>query len=158
MVITRHSAASPDVQRIIGRLDQALLERYEPADIHGIDGGAFDRAGGYFVIAAVDGCAAGCGAFRPLDAQVAEIKRMFVEPDFRGRGIAKAIIQHLENEMRRQGFVTAVLETGVKQHEAIGLYRRLGYFPIPAFGEYVGFRYSLCFAKGLHGRAGGDHG
>jgi len=149
MTITSFPAASAEVQEIIARLDLALLERYEAADIHGIDGPEFDRAGGYFVICRRGGQSVGCGAFRPIDAAVAEVKRMFVESAFRGQGIAKAILAHLEEEMRRRRFETAVLETGIKQPEAIGLYRRLGYFPIPAFGSYVGCTYSLCFAKGL---------
>lgn len=149
MVITSYSAASTEVQAIIHRLDQALLERYEASDIHGIDGREFDQAGGYFVICKVDDKSVGCGAFRPIDRQIAEVKRMFVETAFRGRGIAKAILTHLEDEMRRKGFETAVLETGIKQPEAVGLYRRLGFFPIPAYGSYVGCKYSLCFAKGL---------
>jgi putative acetyltransferase len=156
MTIERFPAASRNVQEIIARLDQALLERYEASDIHGIDGGEFDRAGGYFVIFRDDGRSLGCGAFRPLDRSVAEVKRMFVEQAHRGKGIAKAILLHLEDEMQRRGFETSVLETGVKQAEAIGLYRSLGYFPIPVFGAYVGCQYSLCFAKGLNGRLPDD--
>jgi len=149
MIIQSFPAASKEVQEIIACLDQALLERYEASDIHGIDGDEFDRAGGYFVICRDESRSIGCGAFRPVDRTVAEVKRMFVEHAYRGKGIAKAILQHLEAEMRRQGFETSVLETGAKQPEAIGLYRSMGYFPIPAFGAYVDCKYSCCFAKGL---------
>jgi putative acetyltransferase len=152
MIIEKFSAASREVQEVIARLDQALLERYEASDIHGIDGEEFDRSGGYFVICRDNHRSLGCGAFRPIDGSVAEVKRMFVESACRGRGIAKAILLHLEDEMRRRGFETAVLETGVKQPEAIGLYRSMGYIPIPTFGAYVGGKYSLCFAKDLRGR------
>ena len=152
MTIENFPAASKEVQEVIACLDQALLERYEASDIHGIDGEEFDRAGGYFVICRDDSRSIGCGAFRPLDRSVAEVKRMFIERAYRGRGMAKAILRHLEDEMRRRGFETSVLETGIKQPEAIGLYRSMGYFPIPAFGAYVGCKYSFCFAKGLQGR------
>lgn len=149
MEIRQFPAAGIEARTIIARLDESLLERYEPGDIHGIDGNAFDRAGGYFVICTVDGRPVGCGAFRPIDTSIAEVKRMFVEREHRGRGLATAILQHLEREMGRRGFETSVLETGGRQVEAIRLYRKLGYTPIPRFGGYADCEVSLCFAKRL---------
>ena len=149
MQIRRYPATSPEVQAIIERLDQSLLERYDPSEIHGIDGAEFEAAGGTFVIGELEDRHVACGAFRPLSAGIAEVKRIFVDPAYRGRGLARAILAHLEDEMVRRGFETAVLETGVRQAEAIRLYRKAGYIPIPAFGEYASCACSLCFAKGL---------
>ncbi len=149
MQITSFPAASRDAQLIIARLDRSLMERYTASDIHGIDGEEFDAAGGHFLICSVDDRHVGCGAFRPIGGSIAEVKRMFVENAYRGRGIATAILAHLEAEMKRRGFETSVLETGVRQFEAIALYRKSGYFPIPRFGPYVECELSLCFAKGL---------
>src|SRR6185503_16299650 len=90
-----------------------------------------------------------CGAFRPLEGNVAEIKRMFVVPDHRGRGYSKAILRELERLARENGYTTVRLETGDRQPEAIGLYQRSGYHRIPNFGIYVEDQRSVCFEKQL---------
>jgi len=91
----------------------------------------------------------GCGAFRPLDPGTVEIKRLFVVPESRGRGVARAILAALEAEARRRGYTRGVLETGVRQPEAIALYRACGYAEMEAFGPYVGSTQSVCFRKAL---------
>ncbi len=101
-----------------------------------------------FAVGYVSGEPAACGAFRPHET-AAEIKRMFVAPAFRGRGLGRLMLQFLEGEAQRRGFVRAILETGIAQPEAIGLYRALGWQPIPAFGPYVGDPLSVCFEKNL---------
>jgi GNAT superfamily N-acetyltransferase len=85
-----------------------------------------------------DGTALGCGALRRLGNGVAEIKRMYVAPAARGRGIATALLAALEDTARDRGWTTLRLETGPRQPEAIGLYSRAGYRPIEAFGAYAG--------------------
>jgi GNAT superfamily N-acetyltransferase len=84
-----------------------------------------------------DGTAVGCGALRDLGNGTAEIKRMYVVPGARGRGISTAVLAGLEEAARERGWTTLRLETGPRQPEAIGLYTRAGYRPIPAFGGYV---------------------
>ena len=84
-----------------------------------------------------DGEALGCGALRALGADAAEVKRMYVAPAARGRGIAEALLAELEDAARRRGWTTLRLETGPRQPEAIGLYSGAGYRPIAAFGAYV---------------------
>jgi GNAT superfamily N-acetyltransferase len=99
------------------------------------------------VVARWNGTAVGCGAFKPFDSETAEIKRMFVMPDQRGRRIAAVILDELETWAAELGFVAALLETGYGQPEAIRLYERSGYARIPNFGQYSGVASSVCFSK-----------
>jgi ribosomal protein S18 acetylase RimI-like enzyme len=89
-----------------------------------------------------------------LGAGVGEVKRMYVAPAFRGRGIARALLRALEAAAGRLGVAVLRLETGTRQPEAIGLYEAAGYARIPAFGEYVGDPLSVCFEKRLPGAEG----
>ena len=91
----------------------------------------------------------GCGAFKAFGESQVEIKRMFVLPDFRGRGVALHILQELETWARESGYTTAVLETGKKQPEAIRLYQKAGYHIIANFGPYVNVENSVCMEKQL---------
>ncbi len=134
---------------LLRELDAELSARYPDAPFHGIDGFQFSLANGYFVVAQICDEAVGCGAFRPLDTGGVEIKRMFVRPAFRGRGIARAILAALHAEARRRGYISAVLETGQRQPEAIALYESEGYEHIEPFGAYVGSGISVCFRKAL---------
>lgn len=81
----------------------------------------------HVIVAYVDNYAVGCGAFRPYDAQSVEIKRMFVHPDLRGRGVATMILHTLELWAKESGFHQSILETGFNQPEAIALYTKAGY-------------------------------
>lgn len=146
-MIVAVSPAHEQAQELIRELDAELASLYPGFPINGIDAAEFEMAGGYFVIARdVDG-AAGCGAFRPLGEQSAEIKRLFVRASARRRGIARKILRHLEDEIRRRGYRSIVLETGCDNFEAMALYEAEGYFPIPAFLSYVGSPLSRCYAK-----------
>ena len=134
---------------LFAELDAELVRRYPGEPIHGVDPQETRAAGGFFIVARVFSEDAGCGGFRPLDAQVVEIKRMFVRSRFLGRGVAKAILHALEAEARPRGFVRSILETGVRQPEAIALYRSAGYVTIEPFGPYVGSTSSVCLGKAL---------
>lgn len=102
---------------------------------------------GTFVITRVDGRAVGCGALRRLDETTAEVKRMWVEPALRGRGVAKEVLDHLETAARVMGVSRLVLETGIYQAEAIGLYRRVGFNPVRCWGEYADVLTRVCLEK-----------
>jgi putative acetyltransferase len=93
--------------------------------------------------------AVGCGAFRKIDSQTVEIKRMFVNPDFRGKGIASKILCELELWALELNFAQTILETGINQPEAIALYKKLGYSITKNYGQYVGMRNSVCMQKTL---------
>jgi putative acetyltransferase len=90
-----------------------------------------------------------CGAIKPFSENAAEVKRMFVHPDYRKQGIAARILTELENWASELGFNECVLETGKKQPEAIALYQKVGYQIIPNYGQYIGVNSSVCMAKSL---------
>ncbi len=89
----------------------------------------------------------GCAALRPLAADTAEVRRVFVPAAQRGRGVARRLMQRLEDEARALGYQALKLETGHRQQPAMALYRALGYAPIAAFGPYVDDPTSVCFGK-----------
>ncbi len=101
----------------------------------------------YVIVAYEDEKAVGCGAFKDYKKETAEIKRMFVREDERGRGIAGLILTELETWARECGFSECVLETGVKQPEAIRLYQKSGYETIPNYGQYLNVENSVCMKK-----------
>ncbi|WP_293310749.1 GNAT family N-acetyltransferase [Pedobacter sp. UBA5917] len=88
-----------------------------------------------------------CGAIKPFSGTEAEVKRMFVHPDYRKQGIAAKIITELENWTKELGFKATVLETGKKQPEAIALYQKMGYRITPNYGQYIGIDNSVCMFK-----------
>jgi putative acetyltransferase len=91
----------------------------------------------------------GCGAVRLLSSSDAEIKRMYVKPEARRRGVAKALLAALEAEAIGLGATRLLLETGARQQEAIGLYGGAGFTGIEPFGEYMDSPLSICMAKQL---------
>lgn len=145
---------SPVAQELIARLTQELNDRYPGGDE---DDSAFfqpaDAAGprGIFVVAWFGSDAVGCGALRqfPGDPAIGEIKRMFVAPASRGKGIGREILQDLENHARSFGYKKLMLETGTKQPEAVALYEKAGYVRIPLYPPYAENPHSLCYAKDL---------
>lgn len=89
----------------------------------------------------------GCGAFKDIEPKVAELKRMFVLPEARGKGIATKILTELENWTQELNYDSCVLETSQKLENAIALYRKFGYQEIPNYGQYIGVQSSICFKK-----------
>src|SRR5450759_1230877 len=96
-----------------------------------------------------DGTAVGCGVLRDVGDSVGELKRMYVPPAHRGRGLARLVLTALERRAREAGLERLILETGTRQPEAIGLYRSVGYTRIPNFGVYADEPLSMCFGKDL---------
>jgi GNAT superfamily N-acetyltransferase len=103
----------------------------------------------YCIVAYMYGIAVGCGAIKPFDDQSMEVKRMYVLPEHRGKGIAVTILQDLENWATELQYKKCVLETGIKQPEAIALYTKSGYQVTENYGQYKGIENSLCFEKQL---------
>ena len=91
----------------------------------------------------------GCGAIKPHDDQTMEVKRMYTQPEQRGKGIASIILKALETWAAELGYKKCLLETGIKQPEAIALYKKNQYQIIPNFGQYAGVENSVCFEKQL---------
>jgi GNAT superfamily N-acetyltransferase len=125
-----------DVERLAAEQQAEVRARYDGKGEPGTPPSASDIS---VVLVARDdgGTALGCGALRVLGDGVAEVKRMYVAPAERGRGVAKAVLAGLEEAARERGWTTLRLETGPRQPEAIGLYSQAGYRPIEAFGAYV---------------------
>jgi putative acetyltransferase len=142
---------SPDARRLVAALDAHLASRYAPEQRFGPHLKAEHVAPGVgtFVIARADGMAVGCGALKRRDPTTIEVKRMYVEPEMRGHRVAREILDHLENTARAMGAERLVLETGIYQEEAIGLYRGAGFNTVDCFDEYVGVPTSVCFEKPL---------
>jgi putative acetyltransferase len=150
--IRRSTLASPDAARLIAALNAELAAAFpEPGATHfSLSSGQTAAGHGVFLVAYVEDVAVGCGAIRRLDEVTAEIKRMYVDPSVRGRGIGRAMVEALEREARQAGATRIVLETGTRLAPAIKLYQAMGYVRIPLFGEYVASpKTSLCFGKSL---------
>jgi putative acetyltransferase len=90
-----------------------------------------------------------CGAVKQYDEQAMEVKRMFVLPAHRGRGLAQQVLQELERWTAELNYSACILETGLMQPEAIALYKKCNYSVIPNYGQYVGDEKSVCFRKQL---------
>jgi GNAT superfamily N-acetyltransferase len=127
----------PDVQRLTAGQQVELRARYGGRGEPGTPPSAADVSV-VLVARDEDGTALGCGALRALGDGVAEVKRMYVVPAARGRGVSKAVLAGLEDAARERGWTTLRLETGPLQPEALGLYTGAGYRPIGAFGAYAG--------------------
>jgi len=151
VIIQRADILSAPARALIAALNAELSARYpeEGATHFRLDPGEVADGRGAFLIASSSGRPVGCGAVRRLEAGTGEIKRMYVSPDARGRGVGRAVLTALEAEARALGITRLVLETGLRQIEAVALYERAGFSQIPAFGEYVNSPLSLCMAKDL---------
>ncbi len=128
-------------------LDLALKElftRYPASQSHPVDPATS------FLVADHKGDAVGCIGLMPVVGGVGEIKRMYVRPDQRGRGIARRLIGSAEALARHRGASTLRLATGSRQPEAITLYESLNYRPAPAYGKYVHEPTALCYTKSLN--------
>lgn len=91
----------------------------------------------------------GCGAFKEFDKSSVEIKRMYVQPNFRGQRIGATILKELELWAAELNYVECVLETGKKNPEALHLYQKEGYEIIPNFGQYKNVENSVCMKKSI---------
>ncbi|NOT50348.1 MAG: GNAT family N-acetyltransferase [Chitinophagaceae bacterium] len=99
------------------------------------------------VVVMMNNEAVACGAFREFDTDSAELKRMYVQPSHRSKGLASKILIELESIAKDKGYEYAVLETGKNQPEAVAFYLKHGYEQVPAFGKYIDSVNSICFRK-----------
>jgi len=138
---------------LITELDAELLRRYPGHDVYGLSPRDVDDPRTAFLVARMGAEVAGCGALRDRGAGEGEVKRMFVRPAFRGRGIARHLLRAIEAEARHRGLTILRLETGARQPEAIGLYESAGYRPCDPFGDYDVSALSRFFVKDLREEA-----
>ncbi|MFF4616816.1 GNAT family N-acetyltransferase [Nonomuraea jabiensis] len=144
--ITAAASDDPGIRRLVHDLDADLASRY-PGDMGG-PGGHLDPAV-RFLLAEFDGRPVGCCAIQPFPDGAAELKRMYVTPAARGRGIAGRLLAEAERLAAALGHHEIRLETGVRQREAIALYTRSGYTIIPNYPPYQHDPLSHCYAKRL---------
>ena len=90
-----------------------------------------------------------CGAIREFSPEATEVKRMYTLPELRGKGFASKVLSELEKWAAELSYQKCVLETGNRQPDAIGLYKKSGYKIIPNYGKYAGVENSVCFEKTL---------
>jgi GNAT superfamily N-acetyltransferase len=126
----------PDAVKLIAEVQQEYVVRYGAEDQTPVDPAQFAPPLGLFLVAYVDGVPAACGGWRARGTDV-ELKRMYASPAFRGRGLARAVLAALERKAAEAGFRRMILETGLRQPEAIALYESSGYAPVPGFGYYA---------------------
>jgi GNAT superfamily N-acetyltransferase len=136
-----------DAQLLIAELETHLAPFYPATSRHGYSVEKLIKQGVAFFVVQQDGVPAGCGGVQFFGTEYGELKRMFVRPQFRGLGLAKLMLEHLEQYARDHNIKVLRLETGIHQKEAIGLYERVGYQSIPPFGEYVDDPLSRFFEK-----------
>ena len=152
ITITRADLTSDAARSLITELNAELSGMYpEPGATHfGLDPAQVAEGQGAFLVIVRDGIPVGCGAVRRIDADTAELKRMYVSPTLRGTGLGRRLVAALEAEALGLGVRRLVLETGTRQLAAIALYRATGFQTIPLYGEYVRSpETSVCMGKEL---------
>jgi GNAT superfamily N-acetyltransferase len=139
----------PTGAALVPQVQQEYVQRYGGPDETPVDPPEFALPRGRFLVAYLGGQPVGCGGIRLLGEGVAEIKRMYVTPDVRGRGYARALLRALEEAAQEAGCREVRLETGTLQPEALALYASSGYTPIEPYGYYRCAPESRSFAKAL---------
>ncbi|GAB6986940.1 GNAT family N-acetyltransferase [Nocardioides pyridinolyticus] len=153
--IRRVGYGHPDAVLMIEEVQQEYVVRYGGRDETPLDPLMFEPPDGSFFVGYRDGVPVARGAWRrsPVvalgSARTAEVKRMYVAPRARGVGLARRMLAHLEQSAAEHGADVVVLETGMRQPEAIALYESSGYTPIPGFGHYRDSPTSRCYARRL---------
>lgn len=148
VALLRTNSQNPDFEHLVTQLDAGLKIT------DGKEHAFYDQFNNidsikYVVVAFVNNEAVGCGALKKVDETTAEVKRMFVLSEQRGKGIASEILREIERWASELGFRQIILETGVRQTEALQLYRKNGYQVIENYGQYKGVENSVCFGKSL---------
>ena len=124
-------------RELVDRVQQEYVTRYGGPDEAVIDPAEFVPPVGLFLLAEVDGVPAGCGAWRVHEPGVAEVKRVYVAPEFRRQGLAQLLMAALEDSAAAAGHRAVVLNSGSRQPEALALYAALGYTSAPGYGVYA---------------------
>ena len=148
LILKRSSNSEPDFKSLISKLDKYLSIVNGEQDAFYAPNNVLDPLD-TAVLAYYNGKPVGCGCFKKFNGDSVEIKRMYVDPEIRGKGIASAVLNELEKWAKEKGFIHTVLETGVKLDDANALYRKQGYQIIENYGQYIGVENSVCMKKTL---------
>jgi len=146
--IVRTNSENQDFIDLVKYLDAYLAER------DGEDHAFYDQFNKidrirYVVVAYENKAPIGCGAIKEVGPTTVEVKRMYVSPESRGKGIATKVLSELEHWASELAYKKCILETGKRQPEAIALYEKNGYQTSPNYGPYADMENSLCFEKRL---------
>jgi putative acetyltransferase len=146
IIILRTDSENVDFQGLVHELDKDLKIRDGEEHAFFAQFNKIDLIR-YVVVAYNDQQAVGCGAIKEYSEGIMEVKRMYVVPEYRGKGVATLVLKELEKWSLELNFTRLILETGIKQPEAIGLYTKNEYTKIPNYGQYENVKSSVCFEK-----------
>ncbi|MEM9777249.1 MAG: GNAT family N-acetyltransferase [Chloroflexota bacterium] len=152
ITIQKERPDSPEAVKLIDELENVLGALYNAENRFGYSVQKLIDQGVHFYVARADRHPAGCGGvqiFPDASPPYAELKRMYTHPDFRGMGIAKKMLEQLKQIALDHDVTVLRLETGIYQHEAIGLYKQWGFEERGPFGDYTGLEVNLYFEKTL---------
>ena len=149
ITIVRTSAKNKDFIALVKKLDTYLKV------VDGNDHSFYNQYNGienikYTVVAYENGIPVGCGAIKQFDEQTMEVKRMFTSETSRGKGIASKILQELELWTAELNYKKCILETGLRQTDAVHFYKKNNYQQIDNYGQYIGIENSICFEKNIN--------
>lgn len=147
-IFERTTSENADFQYLVALLDADLAVR------DGADHAFYNQYNGtgtlqQVIVCYINNKAGGCGALREYDKEKVEIKRMYVQPEYRGQGIGVKILKELEIWAAELNYQECILETGKNQPEAIRLYKKTGYTTIKNFGPYDSVENSVCMVKDI---------
>ena len=144
------AVSEPEVAALLDALTSEIaVAGYTAEQTFGYSADQLQNANVYLVGARVDGLLVGVGGLELQDGGVGELKRFFVTPEYRGTGIADAVLEALLEHARARHIDVVRLETGDKQRAAIAFYRRRGFVEIPRFGPYLASQTSVCMQRQL---------
>ncbi len=146
MSCIRTTSSHTDFKTLVALLDNELAQRDgdEHAFYHQFNSSTDLQQ---CVVLYEDSKPVGCGAIKMFAPTSVEVKRMYVLDSQRGKGLATQVLLHLETWAKELGNKRCILETGIRQPEAIALYKKNGYVQIPNYGQYIGIENSVCFEK-----------
>lgn len=138
---------TPEARALIDELDHTLAALYPPDSQYGLSIERLLEEKVSFFVLRYDGFPAGCGGVKCFGTEYAELKRMYVRPNYQGMGLGKKMLKYLEAYVQTQRISVIRLETGIFQEPAIRLYQRMGYQQIAPFGDYTQGPLNLFFEK-----------
>lgn len=144
--IIRTDSDNSDFRSLVKELDLILSEKDGDMHSYYAQYNKLDKIKNVVVAFSADE-PAGCGSVKKFSEDTMEVKRMYVKPEFRGKGYAKRILDELESWSAEMNYDFCILETGVRQTEAVRFYQREGYLLIPNYGQYEGLDLSICMKK-----------
>jgi putative acetyltransferase len=147
-ILVRTTSDDPTFRSLVTRLDQDLAARNGESNDFFAQFNKVDHIR-HVVVLMYGDQPIGCGAFKPVDPDTVELKRMYTAPERRQQGVGSMVLNELERWAGELGYARCVLETGKKMTEAVALYSKHGFTSIPNYGPYAGVEDSVCFAKRL---------